>query len=368
MGSIFNKKYQDLSLSEIKQCILEEKSNKKLEKYLEEEFKIALSQEEFIEKASETFAKLVNNKVKHAPVKKANVKHKRILNLVLSDIHYGANLVPEENMCRFSAVEEARRTAAIVRQVADYKPQYRAETKLYIHLLGDIIQNQLHDPRDGNPLAEQCTKAIYYLTQAIEFLSKHFPAGIKVFCTSGNHGRFKSRHPDRAVNEKWDSLETVIYFSLKTAFRGNKNIEFVIPKTPFYTVKLFNKNAYFSHGDTGMKAPFPNGNINVQKLSNQIDKINASKIHGTEFDLFCFGHVHTAAIIDLHNGTLMTNGALIPPDSYANSIGIHKTKNSQQLFESVHDHIVGDNRKLEVDHKTDEDSSLDSIIQPYVGL
>jgi hypothetical protein len=66
--------------------------------------------------------------------------------------------------------------------------------------------------------------------------------------------------------------------------------------------------------------------------------------------------------------TIITNGCLIPPDAYANSINITDTECGQWLWESVPGFIVGDSRYIKVNQKHDQMSSLDQIIHPYRGL
>ena len=155
--------------------------------------------------------------------------HSRIVNLLLSDLHFGAHLDSNECPIAYNTVEESRRLGRIASQIADYKHQYRNESKLIIHLLGDVIQGQLHDPRDGDPLSIQFAAAVHYLTQFILFCCSQYPK-IEVYCTPGNHGRNLARHPGLAVTQKFDSIETMIYVSVKNAVlnSGINNCSFII--------------------------------------------------------------------------------------------------------------------------------------------
>jgi hypothetical protein len=299
---------------------------------------------------------------------KKNVKTQRILNLVLSDLHYGALLDNKEVPLQYGHVEEARRTAAVVLQTAEYKLDHRDETELYVHLLGDVIQNHLYDLRDGAPLAEQAASAIHLLTQAITFLSGKFKK-VTVFCTTGNHGRDKSRHPERAVNQKWDSHETVIYYAVKTATQHLKNVEVNIPRTPFYTFKAFDMYGYCTHGDNTLNPGYPNRAINVGNVQKQINEINGKLEANEKYKLFIVGHVHVASCTRLPNNVVfMSNGCLLPTDSYAQSIGIVDTACCQILFESVPGCIVGDRRDINLTENTDKDKSLDVIIKPFASF
>jgi len=293
----------------------------------------------------------------------------RYLTLVLSDLHFGSDVLKEETgVMDYGKIEESRRIAKIVYETIEYKKQHRKDTSLNVLLLGDVIQNQLHDARDGAVLAEQVCRAIYLLTQVIQRLSQEFPSVI-VYSNTGNHGRYTSRHHNRATNQKWDSHETVITYAVKNACSSLKNVTFVIPKTAFVNYELFGQKIFATHGDTALNTGFPGSSINVKSLETQINKINASLSDTQEYKVFICGHVHTGSLVHLNNGsTLITNGALIPPDQYAGSIGIFETKCGQWLFETISGYPVGDSRFLQVDGSTDNDASLDKIISPFIGF
>ena len=297
---------------------------------------------------------------------RTHLKTCRVLNLVLSDLHFGAALDKREVPLQYSHVEEARRLAAVVLQTAEYKLDHRAETELYIHLLGDVIQNQLHDPRDGAPLAEQMASAIHLLTQAVVFLAGQFKQ-VTVYCATGNHGRNTSRHAERAVCQKWDSNETVIYFAVKTAVANISNVKINIPRTPYYTCKALGMSIFGTHGDTVLKPGFPNRAIKVGEAQKQIDSINGKLAFDHRHRLFLVGHVHNSSCTTLPNGVIfISNGCLIPTDSYAGSIGITDTACRQILFETVPGIIVGDHRAIILDETVDCNKDLDRIIQPFV--
>src|SRR5690606_4550090 len=109
---------------------------------------------------------------------------------------------------------------------------------LKVLLLGDILQGNLHDPRDAAPMAEQFARAVHLLSQAFAQLCANF-SKVEVECQSGNHDRITSRHHNRAVNQKWDSYSTMLYYSLKGATSNLSNISFNIPKTPYSTYSVF---------------------------------------------------------------------------------------------------------------------------------
>lgn len=297
---------------------------------------------------------------------KKHKKHQRIVNVVVSDTHFQSLLDPEECPIGYRALQESRRLGKVAQQVADFKPQYRAESKLMVHLLGDLIQGQLHDPRDGSPLAMQVAACIHYITQFLMFCAQQYP-DVEVFCTPGNHGRNMHRHKDRAVFQKWDSIETMVYIAVKAAIKtsGLKNIKINIDKRPYYTVKLFDNMAFFTHGDTVLKPGFPGKSIDTKSLFQQICRWNTARDIGGPFHLFVTGHVHFGSITNMPSGiVMMTNGCLVPPDPFSLSIGAPDVTCGQYLFESVEGHVVGDQRFIRLDD-ADVNPTYNDYITPF---
>lgn len=331
---------------------------------------VAANNSLFKEQLSSSLEKMLSKRYFVGKTYKPRKKEKtnRIVNVSLSDLHYGAALDPREVPLPYGPVEEARRTAAVAQQVAEFKLQYRDETELYIHIKGDIIQNQLHDPRDGEPLAHQAAAAMHYLTQFIVFQASKFKK-VTVWCTPGNHGRFTSRHKDRATNQKWDSIENTIYYAVKLSTKHIPNVSVNIPYTPYYTYEAFGMHGFMTHGDTVLKVGFPSSSIDVKGARKQINEINAKRGEAEKYRIFGAGHVHSASWVKLPgNIYLMTNGCLIPTDAYAQSIGISDTACCQNVWETVPGRMVGDRREADVNEHIDKDKSLDKIIEPFFGF
>jgi hypothetical protein len=294
----------------------------------------------------------------------------RKITLALTDLHFGSDLDGEELPLSYGKVEESRRLAKVIYEACQFKKQYRDETQLNVLLGGDIIQGQLHDPRSGAPLAEQITRAIYLLEKAIKILAKNYPQGVTVFCATGNHGRNTARHKKQATDQKWDSIETVIYYAVKRATQNCTNVKWVIPKTPYVEFDLCGRTGFLTHGDTVLKVGNPGKAIKVSNVQEQVNRINASRPFGKDYSVFVVGHVHVGSVVRLQGNkrVVVSNGALIPPDGFATSLGIFDGNCGQQIWESVDGHPFGDSRFLEVDADTDADASLDKIIPPWKSL
>lgn len=323
----------------------------------------------FIETVEEWAKRCFEGKVQAMPVPKASKKIDRIVNVVLSDLHIGSDISSEETgYQQFGKVEEARRLAQITKQICSYKQQYREHSRLVVHLIGDIIQGQLHDMRDGAVQAEQFARAVHLISQAVSHLSAAYPQ-VDIYCSTGNHGRNKARHFERAVHQKWDSIETELYVALHYACSNLKNVKFHIPKTPYCKVEVLEHKFFTTHGDTVMKPGNPGKAISMGSLENQINKINASLPDADEYSVFVVGHVHTPSMTFLDNGTVMvTNGCMVPVDQFAVSIGVMESHCGQWIWETIQGHPVGDARLIKVGAEHDKDPSLDGIIKPWSGL
>lgn len=330
----------------------------------------AFAEQKFILENIEEFAKRVfSGKVSPVKVPKGAKDIDRVVNALWSDLHIGSDICGEETGYQtFGKKEEARRLAALTKQVCSYKEQYRSRSRLSLYLLGDIIQNSLHDPRDGAVVAEQFARAVHLLSQAIAHMSASYPK-VDVWCATGNHGRDMARHMERAVHQKWDSRETEIYIALKYACSNLKNVTFHIPKTPYIKVETLGSMLFGTHGDTVLKPGVPGKAINMKNLESQINKINASLPDSQEYSVFFVGHVHTPSMTFLDNGSVMiTNGCMVPVDDFAVSIGVLESHCGQWIWESIAGHPVGDARLIKVGKQHDSNPKLDRIIKPWERL
>jgi hypothetical protein len=298
--------------------------------------------------------------------KTSKTNKQRALSLFLSDLHFGSDNEETTGVKQYGRIEEARSLAKVIEETCNYKPQYRKYTKLNLNILGDVIQGKLHSVEDAAALSEQCCRAIHLLTQAIVLLANSFPE-VDVNFADGNHDRIKTRHPERATSNKWDSYSHIIYFAISNALKGCKNVKFNLTKKPFIEYSVFEKNIYCTHGDTVLKTGYPGNTIQVKQLENEINKLNA-KIEGKKYSMVVVGHVHVGSIVHLSNGVaLVTNGALTPPDQFSASLGTDPSAPSGQwLIESVPGYVCGDSRFITVLEKDRKDSRLDKIISPYV--
>lgn len=332
------------------------------------EVRKALFLEEFKAACKEGFSR-ANFNASGFSLKKPAKKTKRILNLMLSDLHLGAYLKESQLPFPFGPQEEARRLAHVISNAINYKTDHREDTRLHLYILGDVIEGYLqHDFRAGAPLVTQCVAFLRHLTKALMLLSKEFPE-VKVFCQTGNHGRNIARHPNRALNDKHDSYEGILYHALSLAMEVAqvKNVTFDIPERPYCVVPVFANKTMVLHGDTGpINFGNPGKTIDVAKIQTQVAKINNEPAYGGPFKLVAGGHVHIGAHVYTGGVDIVINPALIPPNGFAINFGYFSDDSGQRMWESVEEHPFGDSRLIKVGKAQDKDASLDKVIEPYI--
>lgn len=295
------------------------------------------------------------------PIKQKKADNKKVVaSLLLSDLHFGSMLGPEVAF-PYGAVEESRRMGAVVQQTVEHFGDVADQLNLYV--LGDVIQNQLHDMRDGAPLAAQVAAAIHYLTQTIEKLNETFPV-IHVYTSTGNHGRFTSRHKERAVHQKWDSLEQVVYYSLSKVFEKRKSVTVHLNKQHYTCHSVLGHYVFATHGDTIMNVGSPNNTINVKGVESIINRISANFQQKPK--LFLCGHTHSPLFHVMNSGArLLMNGALVPSDEYAATLGWLTTTSGQWGWLTSESKPCFNVQFLEVNQKDDHNAELNKIITPY---
>ena len=292
----------------------------------------------------------------------------RTVNVLLSDLHFGAWITKTENPIPFGPEEESRRFGKIIAEVCDFKPQYRSSSTLNVYLNGDLIEGYLlHDLRDGAPLTEQVVAFWKYLGTALQRWSAAYPRVIVEF-QPGNHGRNTMRHPGRATSSKWDGFETQAAIGLSLMCSSLPNVTFkgcgFEHRQSISTVDLpGGARLLLSHGDTEIKLGDPDTKAtgNFGELAN----INSTQLYGHAFDVFAFGHFHKARVQMCRGFTVLFNGALVPPNGHARTSGYTREQCGQWLWESVPGHAVGDLRFLDVGAGEDKDASLNKVCPAF---
>lgn len=301
----------------------------------------------------------------HKPVKsKTKKKHKRTIFAHLSDNHIGARIDEDElgGVNKFGPLEEARRLAFFVREVANYKLDHRSDTDLVLAINGDALQGIIHDQETTPLMTTQFSAGLSLFTQAISYLAQHFN-NVRVICSTGNHARFLHKgNKGRQTSSKWDGFHTCLNVAMKHALKDHKNVSFEIPITPYALIDIQGHKYFITHGDTVISPGNVGKSISTESIKNKINDL----ISGLgPIDVAVFGHVHVPCYTTLNNGTeLVVNGTMSGIDPFAQSIGIVKNNPCQQLFEITPTQPVGDMRFVRL-KEADELEELDAIIEAF---
>lgn len=339
-----------------------------------------LGKKEHLEQA---LIEIINNKLKPLPIpknqkiKSKNKKAKQVREVVamLNDTHYGLIVNPEEidGLNSFSWTEAARRTAFFVKEVNDYKPYSRNETKkLHLILNGDLINGIIHGltSRTMELWIHQMNGALHILVNAIHELSKGFEE-IEVHGIGGNHEELphKREHGKRVTQEHYDNFSNAMFYSLSVAFKNYKNIKFSFPKTPYLFINLPAGRAMVCHGHNMFSKQLgnPGTSINVKSLSAAIREFNAGEqLKGRDpVKLVLFGHTHCYAhFITVDGVEVYVAPSLSGIDGFAHQLTINTNFIGQVVFESTQNFILGDCRLIRL-QQADTIKELDKIIPVY---
>lgn len=295
---------------------------------------------------------------------------KRLLTMLLSDLHFGVEVDPREVLgSRYNWTIASRRMAKLCVQAAEWKPEHRDETDLAVVLNGDLIEGVIHLHDEGiRPLAEQWRGATEILVNALDFLREHFRT-IDVYCLPGNHDRHEHKGKGRSTSQRWDHHADAIYLGLQQAFRAEPRVRFHVPRSGLATYTTPGGHLIgASHGDTAPTIANLGKSINVERIEGKLNRIETSGVYDRPFGAYLFGHWHTPATIMLPQGTtVVVNGSLIGGASYSqHGCGILDPMPAQVIFESAEHYPFGDSRIV---HLRDADGrgDLDEILRPPDG-
>ena len=292
--------------------------------------------------------------------------------VALTDLHFGTNVDKAElgGKNEFNWNIGARRFGFIMEQLQTYKMELRdLHEEIVLLLGGDLIGGIIHNQEgpDYDLITFQVNGALSYFIQAFEHLKAFYPK-VRVVCQPGNHGRMMHKQSkDRALSQKYDSFENIIFYAMSQYFKNDPKVEIVVPKTPYAEVTVQGHRIYMTHGDGVFVTGNPGKSINTDNINKQVSRVNEQeyKEGRKPFEVFVFGHVHQAAHFQVSSGAhIIINGSMIGTDSFAQGVGIMSNNPVQVMWEMNSKFAVGDSRWLFV-AAADSDKRLENIIKPY---
>lgn len=251
--------------------------------------------------------------------------------LLLSDLHWGEVVLPEEVMHANAynlaiASQRLRRvvdkTKALLREhvVGDYPG-------IVVCLGGDMVSGVIHDEleqtNDGT-IMQQALDLYEHLLAAILALADEF-GKVHVPCVTGNHGR---------SNRKWAakrratlSYEWLVYQFLARATAGDDRITWQIPDAPDANYDLLGTRYRLTHGDgfkggdgiIGPIGPVTRGTLKRGRMAQAMQH---------PFDVLLLGHWHTL----IWGANYVVNSTLKGFDEFAMSLSITPEPPAQALW------------------------------------
>ena len=274
--------------------------------------------------------------------------------LVLSDLHIGKTVIPDETngYGRYNMLQALRKAEYLLHKVILLRQQgFVRINKLFVLLLGDLIEGQL-DHAEELPgreyLVDQINLATLLLAQMLGGLASHFE--VSVHGLGGNHARYPNQKKPPTTGRR-SNYDTVVLNNLASTFWAvngglippgsgpRKNIfpiTFDIARAQDLVVNINRHCFCLSHGDElkgGDKALGVPAHAIGRKISSWAQRRAA--FHQTPISYFVVGDKHRQMALPTAGGSFMINGAWPGVDPYSLA-GSFSPNRPSQLFFGVH--------------------------------
>jgi hypothetical protein len=302
------------------------------DKGVDKKYKVAMNEIMRLRDENEQLANMKSTVASYEILPKTSKKHEATAFAILSDLHIEENVKPEsvDGVNEFNLRIAKSRIEAFFRNVVKLTSKEQQDTHidtLVLAILGDLISGNIHDELMEScevPPVEAAILAQNFITSGIEYILKNTKLNLVIPCCVGNHSRIT--HQVHVSTEQGNSLEWMIYSNLANHFSSNKRVQFVLSKSYFTWVKVYDFDIRFHHGHA-MKFGGGIGGLSIPVLKAIARYDLAKKAY-----LDVFGHVHTP----LDGGKFISNGCLIGDTPYGKRLGF--TGRPQQQFFLIDKH------------------------------
>lgn len=302
------------------------------EKGTDKKYKIAIDEIMRLRDENEKLADMKATVSSYEIKPKTDKKHEATAFAILSDTHIEENVKPEtvDGANEFNLRIAKSRMDAFFRNVVKLTTKEQQDTHidtLVIAILGDLISSNIHDELMETcevPPIEAAILAQNFITSGIEYVLKQTKLNLVIPCCVGNHSRINFQV--HVSTEQGNSLEWMIYSNLANHFKNEKRVKFVLSKSYFTWLKVYDFDIRFHHGHA-MKYGGGIGSITIPVLK-AIARYDVSK----KAYLDVFGHFHNP----MDGGKFISNGCLIGDTPYGKRLGF--TGRPQQQFFLIDKH------------------------------
>lgn len=192
---------------------------------------------------------------------------------------------------------------------------------MVLALLGDFISGNIHEELleiCEVPPVEEAMYAQNILASGIEYLLNNTNLNIVIPCCVGNHSRITPKV--HVATEPGNSLEWMIYTNLARHFENEKRIKFILSKSYFTYVEIYDFLIRFHHGHA-IRYGGGIGGLTVPVIK-AIARYDLDK----KAYLDVFGHFHNR----MDGNKFIVNGCLIGDTPYGKRLGF--TGKPEQVF------------------------------------
>ena len=184
-----------------------------------------------------------------------------------------------------------------------------------MHILanGDHVSGEIHGATQRSHFKNSFRNALavgQMHALMIRDFASHFPT-IKVYYTSGNHGR---KTPKKDYYGPWDNWDYLVAETAKQHCADLKNVQFLIPESFSMNIFINGHGFHMCHGDdvtSWMGIPWYGLERKTRRL------VSLHKSQGRNVDYFCFGHFHSCSTNADLKGEMLINGAWLATDPYS---------------------------------------------------
>jgi len=267
-------------------------------------------------------------------------KDREEMNIVVSDVHGGAKICPEEtgglgeyNWKKF--LEEMEYFKRSLHSIFEIHFQSVPYETCNVFGVGDLIENvllrasQLRTSEIG--LVKQVMGVMEEMTKFIYWLAQIFP-NVNVYAVAGNHGRMSK---DIGYASPQDSFEYLIWHWVKERLKGCSNVKINVSDSWFMLVERMGWTFYIEHGEaffSWLGIPFygqQRGKMRIREMMmNYVSEHTGQTVMP---HYFIFGHSHIPAYWE----GIIANGAWTGVSEFSGKVLKKGTAPSQTLF-SLH--------------------------------
>ena len=258
--------------------------------------------------------------------------------LMLSDIHYGEAIDPEQvynsneynrAICK-TRVQHTFNTAVNLLKVHFAKPDYPG---IVLVLAGDLISGNLHeelmDTDEVSPIV-QTYEIAQIVADGVKFLADEF-SQVSVYCVAGNHGR-TTRKPRTKFYAQFN-LDWMAYKMIGDYTKHLSNVQLWAPNSRDLNFEVAGHKYRLTHGDQFRGGDGIIGPLGPLSRGDYKKRVTASLMPGAPeaYDTMLCGHFHTLMSLP----RFIVNGSVKGYDEFAMSMNFPWEPPQQALW-TVH--------------------------------